>query len=462
MAEIAILTDRLIRFSLARPAHQLHWNLLTDQTGHTPPPKCRLGHHDALLSCIRRSVQDGEAVLLSDLLKGSISLFIALLCTEPDTGRTRIATTSVPTAPKAEYTLLAKSKRAVAATSPPSLVCPTSRLIGRLGTSAEIHSARTTGSCGSPLILRVIQNDSQLVAASNLGVATFQMKILTTAGFSVLMLRKRLSTVEWLSLLGLAIRDGVLQIQTGAVVHRDSRGGDSVVKHVVHALKGFLAIFSAYNTSELAGIYFETVLKGSQSDLWIRNVNFPYPPPSGLRPCILLRKLDIGIFGRAVLELVFGGLVTVVVTKYADNIMKGFATSLIIIISFLTSVALVHFSITAPFIVGSSILLGATWVYNQPAVEKPREVVHENSGEDKRSGMRVSLSSLSLKGSGRKSANVPGSTVDPNYPILGDMNPKKKSSLPTPESIAPLLKASSAVLRALHPTVKEDTSPSRP
>ena len=45
--------------------------------------------------------------------------------------------------------------------------------------------------------------------------------------------------------------------------------------------------------------------------------------------------------------------VTAVVIKYADNIRKGFATSLSITISFLASVALFDFSITVPFVVGS-------------------------------------------------------------------------------------------------------------
>jgi UDP-sugar transporter A1/2/3 len=46
--------------------------------------------------------------------------------------------------------------------------------------------------------------------------------------------------------------------------------------------------------------------------------------------------------------------------------MKGFATSLSIVISFLVSVGLFHFRITASFIVGASVVLTATWLYSQP------------------------------------------------------------------------------------------------
>jgi UDP-sugar transporter A1/2/3 len=54
------------------------------------------------------------------------------------------------------------------------------------------------------------------------------------------------------------------------------------------------------------------------------------------------------------------------VIKYSDNILKGFATSLSIVISFLASVALFDFQMTFTFILGSVIVLIATWLYNQP------------------------------------------------------------------------------------------------
>ena len=118
----------------------------------------------------------------------------------------------------------------------------------------------------------VIQNNLQYVAASNLVAATFQvtyqMKILTTAGFSVLLLRKKLFSNQWLSLLFLAIGVGVVQIQGGP----DSQPGVSTALLEMNGMKGFLAVVAACFTSGLAGVYFEMVLKNSQTDLWIRNV----------------------------------------------------------------------------------------------------------------------------------------------------------------------------------------------
>ncbi|KAG9045674.1 hypothetical protein FS837_005858, partial [Tulasnella sp. UAMH 9824] len=125
-------------------------------------------HYSRVSTAPSKTYSAGAAVLLNELLKGSISLIIALMRTEPDTPRTRIATSSVPTASKGEYTLLAKSKRAVAAASPPTLLRATTRLIGRFRKlGREVFSA-DCWKLSIPAILYVIQNNLQFVAASNL------------------------------------------------------------------------------------------------------------------------------------------------------------------------------------------------------------------------------------------------------------------------------------------------------
>jgi UDP-sugar transporter A1/2/3 len=111
----------------------------------------------------------------------------------------------------------------------------------------------------------------QFVAASNLDVPTFQvtynLKILTTALFSVFLLRRRLSARKWLALLFLAAGVGVVQLQSSTASGSSSHGS-----HEMDKFKGLAAVFCACMTSGLAGVYFEMVLKGSKADLWIRNV----------------------------------------------------------------------------------------------------------------------------------------------------------------------------------------------
>ncbi|BGP46178.1 hypothetical protein JCM10450v2_002018 [Rhodotorula kratochvilovae] len=236
-----------------------------------------------------------------------------------------------------------------------------------------------------PACLYVIQNNLQFVAASNLDVPTFQvtynLKILTTALFSVFLLRRRLSAKKWFALLFLAAGVGVVQLQSATAAGASSHGG-----HDMDKAKGLLAVFCACMTSGLAGVYFEMVLKGSKADLWIRNVQLSF---FSLLPALgAVFAPGISLFGGAakpsptagqpifanfggwawavVLIQVFGGLVTALVIRYSDNIMKGFATSLAIVLSFCAGIILFDFHVTTSFIVGTGMVVASTYLYNLP------------------------------------------------------------------------------------------------
>jgi len=289
-----------------------------------------------------------------------------------------------------------------------------------------------------PAILYVIQNSLQFVAISNLPVAsfqvTYQMKILTTAAFSVMLLRKKLSSTKWLSLFFLAIGVGIVQIQTASTGHTAPKhttvgSASDFHVHVMSPLKGFGAVTAACFTSGLAGVYFEMVLKNSRADLWVRNVQLSlfslipallpiiYSKPANSEGFLPDLFRNFGGWAWATVAIqVFGGLITAVVIKYSDNILKGFATSLSIVLSFLASVALFNFHITPSFVIGASTVLSATWIYNQPPGKEPMIVVTGQSG-----------------GNG-KSAPFPGAPVEKGEPILGQFG-RKQSSFNTPRVI---------------------------
>jgi len=50
----------------------------------------------------------------------------------------------------------------------------------------------------------------------------------------------------------------------------------------------------------------------------------------------------------------------------SDNIMKGFATSLAIVLSFVAGVILFEFQVTTSFLVGTAMVVAATYLYNLP------------------------------------------------------------------------------------------------
>ncbi|KAI5479562.1 UDP-galactose transporter [Pseudohyphozyma bogoriensis] len=237
-----------------------------------------------------------------------------------------------------------------------------------------------------PACLYVVQNNLQFVAASNLDVPTFQvtynLKILTTALCSVVMLGRRLSGKKWVALALLAGGVALVQLQAATAAVRTV----STSHHPdMNRVKGLSAVVAACITSGLAGVYFEMVLKGSKVDLWIRNVQlsiFSIPPaflpvffpnfalfnPAGVKPGP--PQAIFAYFGvwawAVVLTQTVGGLVTALVIKYSDNIVKGFATSLAILISSVAGFILFDFRMTPAFLVGATIVVTATYMYNSP------------------------------------------------------------------------------------------------
>jgi UDP-sugar transporter A1/2/3 len=333
-------------------------------------------HYSLVSTPPSRTYSAATAVLLNEILKGAISLAIAYSRVDTS-GHSSPYPLDVSQAP-GSYSRARKLFWDIFSPDCWKLSIP-AILYGK-----PVHSNPSRSLSHS--LQPVIQNNLQYVAASNLQAATFQvtyqMKLLTTAGFSVLLLRKKLLSNQWLALSFLAIGVGLVQIQIGTAKSTPTSVTAASNVHTMNGLKGFMAVAAACFTSGLAGVYFEMVLKNSQADLWVRNVQLSlfsllpalapvlFSHASSIRPgagwiSVMFRNFGVWAWATVTVQ-VFGGLVTAMVIKYSDNILKGFATSLSIVISFLASVVLFDFNITFTFILGSSIVLVASWLYNQP------------------------------------------------------------------------------------------------
>ncbi|KAJ1823158.1 UDP-galactose transporter Gms1 [Coemansia sp. RSA 2599] len=224
-----------------------------------------------------------------------------------------------------------------------------------------------------PAGLYTIQNNLQYVAVSHLDAATFQvtyqLKILTTALCSVLLLRTRLGGRKWLALVALTVGVALVQLpstgSTGAGAGAAGSGASAV---------GLAAVVAACVLSGLAGVYFEKVLKGSRKSVWVRNVQLSLfsmaPAAIGVfwvdGPGVRRDGFLYGYTGwtwAAIVCQALGGLIVAVVVKYADNILKGFATSISIILSCLASVFIFDFHVSAVFVAGTALVIYATYLY---------------------------------------------------------------------------------------------------
>ncbi|XP_071536088.1 UDP-N-acetylglucosamine transporter-like [Panulirus ornatus] len=236
-----------------------------------------------------------------------------------------------------------------------------------------------------PSLVYLIQNNLLYYSASNIDAATYQvtnqMKILTTAIFAVLILHKRLRGTQWVSLALLTV--GVCLVQ----ISSSDKAFNSTTT-VQNRVLGCVAAVGACFCSGFAGIYFEKILKGSDVSLWVRNVQLSFLSlPFGLITSFLndysaiIKKGFFHGYDAYVLYLValnaIGGLLVAMVIKYADNILKGFVTSLAIIISTVFSVFMFGFEITSQFVSGAVLVIGSVFLYSyepKKPTANPKEV----------------------------------------------------------------------------------------
>jgi len=251
-----------------------------------------------------------------------------------------------------------------------------------------------------PAALYTFQNTLQYIAVSNLDAATFQvtyqLKIITTALFSVAMLGRKLSTAQWISLFLLTAGIAIVQIPPA-----DNTPKPSVTPHHkrwplpsndagrvgsgekdMNRGVGLTAVSIACTISGLAGVYFEKVLKGSSTSLWVRNIQLSFYSlfPAFFIGVVLKDGREImqrgffdgynGVVWTAIGFQAAGGIVVALCVNYADNIAKNFSTSISILLSSVASVYFFNFRITPWFILGSSIVLFATFLYSKPSTPK--------------------------------------------------------------------------------------------
>jgi len=245
-----------------------------------------------------------------------------------------------------------------------------------------------TATLAIPASLYVLQNNLLILALTNLDAATYQvtyqMKILTTAGCSVVLLGRRLGVRQVASLVVLVV--GVAMVQTPTLTPpTEAHQGDAII--------GLLAVVTACFSSGFAGVFYERLVKqSSQTSLVIRNLQLGlFSLAFSLTTMLLYSSSDILALGMfhgysasvflVILLQACGGLVVAATIKYADNILKGFATSISIILSSIVSWLLLgDLSPGLPFLLGTCLVLAASLLYGLPsspaAPSRPKLPLH--------------------------------------------------------------------------------------
>lgn len=253
-----------------------------------------------------------------------------------------------------------------------------------------------------PSGLYVVQNSLQLLAVQNLDASVFsvlsQAKVFTTALFSWWILKRRLNHVKWASLLLLV---------TGCILVQQKPVDCTIMTEQMQAQANLAAASTVVGLtctagmvflSGLAGVLIERQLKNQgsakQLSLWERNIQLSVWGVIFASAAMLSRdsgKLVSGGFFQgwspfAVIVVMLqsvGGLVTAVVVKYTDTIIKGFAVGLSVVMTALASWLLFETQLTLTFACGATIVLASIFFFNldvAPAATMP-------SAEAKKQGL---------------------------------------------------------------------------
>ncbi len=184
------------------------------------------------------------------------------------------------------------------------------------------------------------------------------------------MLRKQLSSLQWVSLVFLFVGVAIVQLQP-----HDTKVSEKIATEQ-NPLVGLVAVIVSCLMSGFAGVYFEKILKNTKPTIWLRNVQLGV---IGVVFGVATMQMNDGasvqekgfFFGYdwvvwfVICLNSFGGLMVAVVVKYADNILKGFATSAAIIVSSVASVFFFDFQLSAQFIGGTTLVILSVYMYNK-------------------------------------------------------------------------------------------------
>ena len=226
---------------------------------------------------------------------------------------------------------------------------------------------------GVPAALFMLQNYLLFVSLSNLDAMTFQLlsqiKLLLAAVFSVLLLERYLSCVQWSSVMLLTI---------GIMMSSQGKGSEKTSSQAAqNSVLGVVSCVVSGISSAFASVYFEKILKGTPPSIAVRNIQLGI---FSLALSVVSMLAVDGIPGR---DFAFfdgygsstwllasihagGGILVAVVVKFADNILKGFATGVAIIVSGVYAAIAWGFTPTPGFIAGAIVVTFGTCIYNVP------------------------------------------------------------------------------------------------
>lgn len=245
--------------------------------------------------------------------------------------------------------------------------------------------------------LYAMQNIMALFAYDYVDVATYQivyqLKIITTAMFMIVLLNRRFSFVQWCAMVTLMIGVAVCSYSrlpptavtkelvdddaAAAPIDADSHHSGLDSTRII----GVSIVLGLAVNSGLAAAYFERVMKSHKANttmqtvdpLWVRNLQLS---AVSIVVCMVDLVRNMGDlwadgffhgFHSMVWAVIFlqavGGLTIAAVVRYSDNVVKNFGTSFSLIFSCMISNYMFNQSATSSFYMGVFLVVVSVFIY---------------------------------------------------------------------------------------------------
>uniref|UniRef100_A0AC35TGB6 UDP-galactose transporter n=1 Tax=Rhabditophanes sp. KR3021 TaxID=114890 RepID=A0AC35TGB6_9BILA len=259
-----------------------------------------------------------------------------------------------------------------------------------------------------PALCYVLQNLLYYYAISYLDatllLVTEQIRILTTACFATTILHKKLSNIQWMSMVVLIIGIIFMQWQAseGAAKSEEVTNGTDVVTTthyypIPNPLKisptiiGLIMVLIGSVLSGFTGIYLEKMYKDNLMSVWVRNLHLAMFSIPMLVVAALItdfKQIMAGGFFNGfdywvlTVSVVFGihGILIALILKYASTILKCFATGFVIALTTIVSIFLFDKHISYLFVIGTCIVLSSVFLYSNFPYIQPKQKGENISG----------------------------------------------------------------------------------
>ena len=242
-----------------------------------------------------------------------------------------------------------------------------------------------------PALLFAVQNNLVYFAMQDLDPPTFQLwacfKLIPVGVFSRALLGKRLSPVQWCALLLLALGMANTTQGGGGAKHTEAGGGRHQSANVV---RGIATLVFNGCLSGLSTVLNEWLIKfqDPRAPLMFKNLQIylwgSFICAAGASPSTV-GQLLAPLPALIVLTNACAGLCVSAVLKYCDSLVKGFSTSVSVLLAMGCSSLLFEFRLTRPFSIGVAVVCCSFYLYfgafNARLLRDEEEVVGEIGSE---------------------------------------------------------------------------------